>query len=76
VHLHKSFGALRQQRLVLAGLRGIGMINAGPGCGIIHHRSIDAGLDADHLEKRKAPSSDKTSGRNVYSVSCFDVATG
>lgn len=24
----------------------------------------------------KAPGSDETSGRNVYSMSCFDVATG
>jgi hypothetical protein len=24
----------------------------------------------------KAPGSDKSSGRNVYSMSCFDVATG
>ena len=40
------------------------------------YRSIDASLDADHHEILKAPSSDEISGRNVYSVSCFDVAAG
>jgi hypothetical protein len=56
--------------------RALRTTHARRGRGIILYCSIDVRLDAYHLEILKAPSSDETSGRNVYSVSCFDVATG
>jgi hypothetical protein len=54
---------------------GIGITHAKRGRGILLY-SIDASLDTYHLEILKAPSADEIGGRNVYSVSCFDVATG
>jgi hypothetical protein len=36
--------------------------------------SIDASLDTYHFKILNAPSSDEISGRNVHSVSCFNVA--
>ena len=53
-----------------------GITHVRRGRGILLYRSIDAKLDADHHEILEAPSSDEIDGRNVYRVSCSDVATG
>lgn len=37
---------------------------------------LTAGTTSTIIKALKAPGSDEASGRNVYSMSCFDVATG